>query len=72
MQPAPVFLPGESHGQRNLEGYSQGGTRVGHDLASKLPPSPFKKLGIMSVFPENWTNIYYFLFKPVLHRKILI
>ena len=21
-QPAPVFLPGESHGQRNLEGYS--------------------------------------------------
>ena len=23
-QPTPVFLPGESHGQRNLEGYSQG------------------------------------------------
>ena len=21
-QPTPVFLPGESHGQRNLEGYS--------------------------------------------------
>ena len=21
-QPAPVFLPGESHGQRSLEGYS--------------------------------------------------
>ena len=21
-QPIPVFLPGESHGQRNLEGYS--------------------------------------------------
>ena len=24
-QPAPVFLPGESHGQRSLEGYSPGG-----------------------------------------------
>ena len=22
-QPTPVFLPGEFHGQRNLEGYSQ-------------------------------------------------
>ena len=22
MQPTPVFLPGESHGQRNLLGYS--------------------------------------------------
>ena len=22
MQPIPVFLPGESHGQRNLVGYS--------------------------------------------------
>jgi len=21
-QPTPVFLPGKSHGQRNLEGYS--------------------------------------------------
>ena len=24
-QPTPVFLPGESHGQRNLAGYSPGG-----------------------------------------------
>ena len=24
-QPSPVFLPGESHGQRNLAGYSPGG-----------------------------------------------
>ena len=23
MQPTPVFLPGEYHGQRSLEGYSQ-------------------------------------------------
>ena len=25
------FLPGESHGQRNLAGYSPWGHRVGHD-----------------------------------------
>ena len=27
----PVFLPGESHGQRTLVGYSPQGHRVGHD-----------------------------------------
>ena len=25
MEPTPVFLPGESHGQRSLEGYSPQG-----------------------------------------------
>ena len=35
-QPTPVFLPGKSHGQRSLAGYSPGGhKRVGHDLATK-------------------------------------
>ena len=34
--PAPVFLPGESHGQRSLADYSLWGRkRVGHDLATK-------------------------------------
>ena len=33
-QPASVFLPGESHGQRSLMGYSPWGhKRIGHDLA---------------------------------------
>ena len=27
-QPTPVFLPGEFHGQRNLEGYSPWGHKV--------------------------------------------
>ena len=32
-QPASVFLPGESHGQRSLTGYSPWGSqRVGHDF----------------------------------------
>ena len=26
-QPTPVFLPGEAHGQRNLEGYSPWGRK---------------------------------------------
>ena len=35
-QPTPVFLPGESHGQRSLEGYSPWGRkRVGHDLVTE-------------------------------------
>ena len=30
-QPTPVFVPGESHGQRSLAGYSPQSYRVGHD-----------------------------------------
>ena len=33
-QPTPVFLPRESHGQRNLVGYSPWGRRVGHGWSS--------------------------------------
>ena len=32
-QPIPVFLPGESHGQRSLVGYNPWGYRVGRDWA---------------------------------------
>ena len=35
-QPTPVFLPGKSHGQRNLVGYSPWShKRIRHDLATK-------------------------------------
>ena len=34
-QLTPVLLPGESHGQRSLMGYSPWGRRVGHDCATK-------------------------------------
>ena len=30
-QTTPVFLPGESHGQKRLMGYSPWGQRVGHN-----------------------------------------
>ena len=39
-QPTPVFLPGESHGQRSLVGYRAWGHRIGHDLVSKQQQSP--------------------------------
>ena len=31
----PVFLPGESHGQRSLVGYSPWDHRVGHDCVTE-------------------------------------
>ena len=35
-QPPPVFLPGKSHGQRSLAGYSPWGCKgVGYDLVTK-------------------------------------
>ena len=35
-QPTPVFLPGKSHGQRSVVGYTVHGiARVGHDLVTK-------------------------------------
>ena len=37
--PAPVFLPGKSHGQRSLAGYGLSGcNRVRHDLATNQQP----------------------------------
>ena len=39
-QPTPVFLPGESPGQRSLAGYSPRGHRVRHDLATEQQGVP--------------------------------
>ena len=43
MQPTPVFLPGKSHGQRSLAGYSRWGhKRVRHHLATKQRINTYK------------------------------
>ena len=34
-QPAPVFLPGKSHGQKSLMGYSPWGHRVRNDPSTE-------------------------------------
>ena len=39
-QPTPVFLPGESYGQRNLQATVHGVMRVRHNLVTKPPPPP--------------------------------
>ena len=40
MQPTPVVLPGKSHGQRSLAGYSPWGLeRLKHDLATQQQQS---------------------------------
>ena len=36
-QPTLVFLPGESHGQRSLAGYSPWGRTVGHNWSEQAP-----------------------------------
>ena len=38
LAPTPVFLPGESHGQRSLARYHPRIAGVRHDLATKPPP----------------------------------
>ena len=54
-QPTPVFLPGESHGQRSLAGFwttaVHGVTRVGHDLATKPPPPVLSKCILDHIAP---------------------
>ena len=45
-QPTPVFLPGESQGQRSLVGYSPWDHRVGHDWATTLIWGSYKRVGL--------------------------
>ena len=67
-QPTSVFLPGKSHGQRSLEGYSLWcRKRVGHDLGTKQQPqqmngefvneqSPQRSSDSQPVFCARWAN----------------
>ena len=43
----PVFLPGESYGQRGLAGYSLWGCRIGHDLVIKPTIRYSQVLGVI-------------------------
>ena len=56
-QPTPVFLPGESHGQRSLAGYSPWGRqRVRHDLATKQQQHIFSPYSCVPTHTE-WLGI---------------
>ena len=45
-QPTPALLPGESHGQRNLAGYSPWGCRVRYDWVANTDWLTFRALNI--------------------------
>ena len=53
-QPTPVFLPGKSHAQRSLAGYSAQGCRVRHDWA---PIHVTRCMLCMRVYPEVLSNL---------------
>ena len=62
-QPSPVFLPGESQGQRNLVGYSPGGRTEGasHNLACHHTPLHTLACPPMPLHTLTWTRM---LFMP--------
>ena len=49
-QPTPVFVPGKSHRQKILAGYSPWGRRVRHYLAAKPPPPPWSSKLVCPVY----------------------
>ena len=47
-QPTQVFLPGESHGQKSLAGYSpRGSQRVGHNWSDLAQHSPLETMNLL-------------------------
>ena len=53
-QPTPVFLPGKSHRQRSLVGYSpQGHKRVQHDLVTKQQQSKWHMQRVNVIFKNE-------------------
>ena len=48
-QPISVFLPGKSHAQRSLAGYTAWGCkRVGHDFVTKQQPDTCSGVGLLN------------------------
>ena len=60
-QPTLAFLPGESHGQRNLAGYSPWGCRVGHNWATNMTISHIHN---SRVWLQILDSDYKFFFSP--------
>ena len=68
-QPTPVFLPGESHGQRNLVGYSPQGCRVGYNGATILYWFLKQRKTLMIFWGEGWKFLVKKRFLRELFRK---
>ena len=58
-QTIPVFLPGESHGQRSLMGYIQSvaSQRVGHDWSNLAPTHVLEDTRDEGLFSRLWWNM---------------
>ena len=66
-QPTAVFLPGESHGQRSLTGYSPWGyKRVGHNLAKHS--LVLKTMYFMCYVNIPWFYLSFFFFINVAQK----
>ena len=81
-QPTPVFLPGEAHGQRSLEGYRPEGCRASTLLKWLSVQHPWmaigkQKLTHSSPHPQCWPSqdklmaflLYFLTFSPSLFCK---
>ena len=70
-QPTPVFLPGESHGQRSLVGYSPGG-HTKSDTTEQLTlsfPTAELKFGIKET---SWALLHSFLAPPLIPATAVV
>ena len=71
-QPAPVFLTGESYGQRSLVGYSHGVVRVWHDWATEhIHTHTHTHTYAWNPFPITWsgTELSFFPFNVLILKK---
>ena len=62
-QPTPVFLPGESHGQRSLAGYSPWGCKNRTQLSDETTlsvPLPDSQIGKSVVDPRTFLTVWEF------------
>ena len=64
-QPTPVFLPGKSHGQRSLVGYSPWGSKVRHNWATSFPFFFLRDIGNKNI----WNPCYLKLHKNEKKKK---
>ena len=57
MQPTPVFLPGEFHGQRSLEGYSPWGHKE-LDTTEQLTLFSLSVINFVGLFKEQTLDLF--------------
>ena len=73
-QPTPVFLPGESHGQRSLEGYNWWATKSWTQLSTHTCSTIFIFLSCSAHAIQDWveSNYVFYLYILVRHLELLI